>query len=225
MHTHDNNFDEAVHLLRKARRLAETDIDTSGEGGNTAEVAVGAARAVLFAGAEQTSAAHTTEFARRAKQSRTESLANIISLLGINLFRQLPARPEVRCLKEDASLLCFVFFLLPCFLSFHDAGVIARAAERTERAIPAHSMPHIAPVLRRSVQPGRGYGHRAGLLPQSARPRPKQPSLVCELSAYLPAAQPSECGVCWRGVFFVILQRFFFCLSLWCVLVCWRAVT
>lgn len=115
MHTHDNNFDEAVHLLRKARRLAETDIDTSAQSGNTAEAAVAAARAVLFAGADAPSSgvqgatqAHTAEFARRAKQSRTESLANIISLLGINLFRQLPARPEVRQ--------CCVLFLSSWFV-------------------------------------------------------------------------------------------------------------
>jgi len=110
MHTHDNSFDEAVHLLRKARRLAEADMDTSAQGGNSAESAVAAARAALFVGADSASSAvqgatqaHTAEFARRAKQSRTESLANIISLLGINLFRQLPARPEVSYFVFDGG--------------------------------------------------------------------------------------------------------------------------
>ena len=100
MHTHDNNFDEAVHLLRKARRLAESEIsESSNQGINPEEAAAAAARAAILTGAEcvppSASSAHIAEYARRAKQSRNESLANIISLLGINLFRQLPSRPEV----------------------------------------------------------------------------------------------------------------------------------
>lgn len=107
MHTHDNNFDEAVHLLRKARRLAESEISDCSNQGISPEEA--AARAAILIGAETVtlgvSQAHIAEYARRAKQSRNESLANIISLLGINLFRQLPSRPEVR----NASIIC-VFF-------------------------------------------------------------------------------------------------------------------
>jgi len=110
MHTHDNNFDEAVHLLRKARRLEESEIsDSSNQGINPEEAAAAAARAAILIGAEtvtlSVSQAHIAEYARRAKQSRNESLANIISLLGINLFRQLPSRPEVR----GACIFCVCF--------------------------------------------------------------------------------------------------------------------
>lgn len=102
MQTHRTNFDEAVHLLRKARKLAEEDLRSfsspgSGWGGQredagAAAAKVGAARSATLSCSSPTAGA---EYGRRAQRACEESLANIVALLGINLFRQLPTRPEV----------------------------------------------------------------------------------------------------------------------------------
>ena len=169
LHTHDNNFDQAVKLLLKARRLVEASARAGGSSGsngcggnegfggfgfnfndfmqgsnykasasnNSAPVATppevlsaATTRAAVLginttspapaspgnttittaftsamatptpgAGAPSTSDQHV----KRVQRAEDESLCNIISLLGINLFRQLPARPEVNTRRQPSQ--------------------------------------------------------------------------------------------------------------------------
>jgi hypothetical protein len=114
MHTHQNNFDEAVRLLRKARRLAETAVASleSGAGANSEDDAaqkaseIARVRAEICSGHAASEHNHTGDrsaegqYLQRARRAWDETLANIVALLGINLFRQLPNRPEVRLLPS-----------------------------------------------------------------------------------------------------------------------------
>jgi len=86
------------------------------------------------------SQAHIAEYVRRAKQPRNESLANIISLLGINLFRQLPSRPEVSlhvlqsALDEQFKSSPCPILLLCCGEVYSQAGDMVTALECFRKA-------------------------------------------------------------------------------------------
>lgn len=149
LNTHENNFDEGVHLLRKARRLSEAVLaeqQQQGPGGsyssgrdsgdNNKGAVEAAIRAAVFSAPTSTATAATgtvgtvgaavgaagtvgglsqqtaQAYQRRAQRAQEETLANIISLLGINLFRQLPARPEVQRMRH----FILIFLLLSSLL-------------------------------------------------------------------------------------------------------------
>ena len=114
LHTHASKFDEAVHLLRKARRITESALGSLESGSSDDESLsastsrIAAAREAVLGGcsadADTKRAAVAQEYSRRAKRACEESLANVISLLGINLFRQLPSRPEVGWIRSAISV-------------------------------------------------------------------------------------------------------------------------
>jgi hypothetical protein len=106
MHTHKSHFDQAVQLLRKARRLAEEARAREGEEGGAAGRIAAARASVLGAGqGSDSTQKRMQEYMQRTHRANTESLANVIALLGINLFRQLPTRPEVSELRTPTSTL------------------------------------------------------------------------------------------------------------------------